>query len=238
MSKIQETPPKLLPARVSLADGVYEIILSWLIDGTSPAGSPLNIDALARQLAVSQTPVREALARLEATGLVSRAALKGYRVAPLFTDRELADLMDARAVIEPANAFLACERATAKLVGQLETSVVDLDASARQPDSSDFRRYREADERFHNLIASHTDNRFLKSAYDALGGHLQRFRLFGELGITDAAHAIAEHTEILTAFEAGAPDAARAAMATHIANVKTRAHSDRQAVSARDTAER
>jgi DNA-binding GntR family transcriptional regulator len=234
MPSSRDDTPRALPARVSLADGVYEILLSWLVDGTRAAGSPLNIDALARDLSVSQTPVREALARLEATGLVSRTALKGYRVAPLFTDQELADLMDARAVIEPANAFLSCGRVTTGLVDELRVSIVDLEASARRPDFGEFHRYWEADERFHNLIASHTDNRFLKTAYDALGGHVQRFRLFGALGITDAGHAAAEHTAILAAFEAGAPEGAREAMATHIANVKTRAHIDREAVSALD----
>lgn len=225
---------RALPARVSLADGVYEILLSRLVDGTSPAGSALNIDAISRDLSVSQTPIREALARLESTGLVRRAALKGYRVAPLFTDRELADLMDARAVIEPANAFLSCGRATSDLIGRMGDSITDLETSARNPDAGEFHRYWEADERFHNLIAAHTDNRFLKTAYDALGGHVQRFRLFGALGITDAEHAAREHGVILQAFESGQPDRARTAMAEHIAQVKERAHSDREAVSELD----
>jgi DNA-binding GntR family transcriptional regulator len=214
------------PSRVSLADGVYEILLAQLIDGTVPPGESLNIDALSRDLAVSQTPIREALARLESTGLVRRVALKGYRVAPLYTERELSDLMDARAVIEPENSFLACARSTSSLIADLADAITDLETVAKSPSF----QYWEADERFHNLIATHTDNRFLLSAYESLGGHVQRFRLFGALGVTDAEFAIAEHTVILQAFEKGSPERARVAMATHIANVKQRTHSDREAL--------
>lgn len=225
------TRAKGRPARVSLSDSVYEILLARLLDGSAPAGSTLNIDALARELAVSQTPIREALARLESTGLVRRAALKGYHVAPLFTERELDDLMDARAAIEPVNAYLACGRATSHLIGALEDSIATLGAISPQPESGELHRYWQADERFHDLIAEHSDNRFLQGAYEALGGHVQRFRLFGELGVTDAEHAIAEHAEILRAFQRRDQDQAREAMATHLANVKRRAHKDREALS-------
>jgi len=196
-----------------------------------PAGSSLNIDKLARDLSVSQTPIREALARLESTGLVRRAALKGYHVAPLYTERELADLMDARAVIEPENTFLACTRASSSLIADLADSIEDLETIAKSPNSTEYHSYWEADERFHNLIAQHSENRFLQSAYESLGGHVQRFRLFGALGVTDAEFAIAEHRDILTAFEKGNAERARQAMATHIANVKQRTHSDREALS-------
>ncbi len=102
--------------RQVLADHVYDELMESLVDGRLEAGAPLNIDALSRELEVSQTPIREALARLEATGLVHRLALKGYRVAPLFTPEDLAHLTDARLLIEPENAFLACQRMTDALV--------------------------------------------------------------------------------------------------------------------------
>lgn len=73
---------------------------------------PLNIGALSRELNVSQTPLREALARLEHTGLVRREALKGYRVAPLFSETELIKLMDARLVLEPTLTYEAGRRTT------------------------------------------------------------------------------------------------------------------------------
>lgn len=106
--------------------------------------------------------------------------------------------MDARLVIEPANAFTACIHAYGNLTGHLAQAIDDLKAAPRGPSFSGFRAYWEADERFHRLIAEQADGQFLLSAYHALGGQAQRFRFFGGLGVTD--FAIAEHTEILRAF--------------------------------------
>jgi DNA-binding GntR family transcriptional regulator len=209
-------------SRQVLADHVYDELMVALVDGRLDAGEPLNIDALSRELELSQTPIREALARLEATGLVVREALKGYRVAPLFTARELDELMDARAVLEPENAYRACEESAEDLLPRLAQSIDDL-AEFKDKQSDSIRPYWQADERFHRLIAEGANNRFLLSAYTALGGHVQRFRLFGGLGVSDADHAIAEHTDILRAFEAGDAELARRMMSAHIASVKSRA---------------
>ncbi|MDQ0146912.1 MULTISPECIES: GntR family transcriptional regulator [Pseudarthrobacter] len=213
-------------SRQVLADHVYEALLVALMDGRLEAGTPVSIDGMARELDVSPTPVREALARLEATGMVRRMALRGYRVAPLFSPEELADLMDARLVIEPANAFMACKHADQELTGQLQQAIEDLKAAPRGPSFAEFRAYWEADERFHRLIAESAENQFLLSAYNALGGQVQRFRFFGGLGVTDADYAIAEHTEILKAFEAGDAELARQKMIDHIEGVKQRSQHD------------
>ena len=159
---IKEPGPRGVNRQV-LADHVYEALLIALMDGRLEAGTPVSIDGMARELDVSPTPVREALARLEATGMVRRTALRGYRVAPLFTAAELADLMDARLVIEPANAFMACGHADADLTAQLAQAIEDLKAAPRGPSFAEFRAYWEADERFHRLIAEHANASLLQS---------------------------------------------------------------------------
>lgn len=217
--------------RQVLADHVYQELLASLMDGRLEAGTGISIDGMARELDVSPTPVREALARLESTGMVRRVALKGYRVAPLFTTEELAELMDARLVIEPVNAQRACERVTPELYAQLEQSIIDLRTAPTGPSFSEFRTYWEADERFHRLIAEQAHNQFLLSAYNALGGQVQRFRFFGGLGVTDADHAIAEHSAILEAFKLGDAGRAREMMIAHISGVKERSQQDVQAQS-------
>lgn len=71
-------PPQLLK-RHALADQVYDRLIADLVDGRLEPDSSISIDGLARTLGVSQTPIREALGRLEATGLVTRLPFKGYR---------------------------------------------------------------------------------------------------------------------------------------------------------------
>ena len=209
--------------RSVLADQVYKEILARLMDGKLESGDPLSIDGTARELNVSPTPVREALARLEATGMVVRAALRGYRVAPMLSQAELMDLMEARLLIEPHNAEVACVRADEAFLARLERSIDDLRRAPNGPQFSDYSSYWEADERFHRLIVEQTRNRFLLGAYNSLGGHAHRFRLFGGTGVGDARIAIEEHRSILTAMRAGDAVAARRAMAGHICGVRERA---------------
>ncbi|ADX73163.1 transcriptional regulator, GntR family [Pseudarthrobacter phenanthrenivorans Sphe3] len=213
-------------SRQVLADHVYAELLASLMDGRLEPGAVVSIDGTARDLDVSPTPVREALARLEHTGMVRRVALKGYRVAPVFTREDFAELMEARLAIEPVNARLACTRIGEGGLAELEQAVADLKAAPRGPSFSEFKDYLEADERFHQLIARETGNQFMEAAYSALGGQIQRFRLFGGVGITDAECAIAEHQAVLDAIRTGEPAAAEAAMADHINRVRSRAIAD------------
>ena len=197
-------PPQRVNLQV-LADHVYQELLASLMDGRLQAGAGISIEGMSRELDVSPTPIREESARLESTGLVRRVALRGNRVAALFTTEELAELMDARLVVEPGNAERACERAAPEVYAQLEQCIVDLKTAPRGGFFSEFRSYWEADERFHRLIAVGGHDQFLLAAYKALGRQVQRYRLFGGLGVTDAEHAIAEHSAVLDAFRARDP---------------------------------
>jgi DNA-binding GntR family transcriptional regulator len=213
-------------SRQVLADHVYEELLASLMDGRLEPGAAVSIDGTARELDVSPTPVREALARLEHTGMVRRVALKGYRVAPVFTREDFADLMEARLALEPVNARLACARQNPHRLAELDQTVTHLKTAPLVPSLAEYKDYLEADERFHQLIAQQTDNQFLVGAYAALGGQVQRFRLFGGVGITDAENAIAEHQSVLDALSSGDPEQAEAAMSAHIQKVRERAMAD------------
>jgi DNA-binding GntR family transcriptional regulator len=212
--------------RHALADQVYDRLMADLVDGRLEPGSPLRIDGLARELGVSQTPVREALTRLEGTGLVTRLPFKGYRMAPPFSLDDLRQLSEARRVIEPANAWLAAGAPTPELCAGLEQDLADLEGARRGPSFADFRGYWEADERFHQRIAEHSGNKYLFRAHAALGGQLQRYRLFGGRGVTDFTPTLKEHRNIAEAIRLGDPDRAREAMDMHIANVWERSVED------------
>ncbi len=85
MTAVDVIHSELRPGRQKrqvLVDGVYDTLVAFLMSGTLAPGDPVGIDSLSRSLEVSPTPIREALARIEATGLVVREPLRGYRVAP------------------------------------------------------------------------------------------------------------------------------------------------------------
>lgn len=204
--------------REPIADQMYEVLLQQFLSGRRKAGEPLNIGALTRELGVSQTPLREALARLEHTGLVHREALRGYRVADELSPREIAKLLDARAVIEPALALEAGLRVTPEFLAGLETNVDELDTvvETADVDAAGFEQYWNADYDFHRRIAAQSDNPFLEQALVSLDGAMQRFRLFTKRGHTGVADAAREHRKILDAFNSRDAEQASDLMREHL----------------------
>lgn len=208
--------------RQVLGDGVYGALLDVLMDGSLKPGSRLSVDALARQLGVSQTPVREALARIEVSGLVVREPMRGYAVAPRMTADELAQLMEARLVVEPHNAALACRRDAAGTADELQQALDAMVAAPVGPGFHGFLPYLKADAEFHEVIGRHCGNKFLFDAWEHFGSHVRRFSVFGDRGVSDSDRAISEHAAILDAFRAGTPDEAAAAMRRHLEGVRDR----------------
>lgn len=217
-----------------LRDRVYDLILEMLTSGEVQPGTRLSIDSIARQLGVSQTPVREALVQLERTGLVTREALKGYRVAPPLGSAQISELFDARMVLEVGAVDLA--------LNDVDGLVPDLRAAeARHEEVAQrvrearadgvvplplFREYFEADWGFHRAILERSGNRFLQEMADSVGTHLHRMRQSVMHGLTDVDEAVAEHNAIVAAFASDDPMTARAAMRRHIENVRARAIHD------------
>lgn len=215
----------LVAARPMLVDQVFEAVLSLLLDDKISTGSPLSIDGLAKRFKVSSTPVREALARLETTGMVRREALRGYKVAPEPTAADVAALLTSRQVLEPAITRIACTNVTDGLVAELEQFNQDLDASRLGGDTfAGYRAYWKADESFHRRIAEATDNEFLLRAYSSIEGHIQRFRLMVHNDMSGE-HTVHEHEAIINAFRAHDPEAARAAMEEHVEGIRLRSSS-------------
>lgn len=212
----------LIPGRPMLVDQVFEAILSLLLDDKISTGSPLSIDGLAKRFKVSSTPVREALARLETTGMVRREALRGYKVAPEPTASDIAALLTSRQILEPACTSIAATNSTDELVRDLERFHHDLEASRRGGDTfAGYRAYWKADENFHRRIVEATDNEFLLRAYSSIEGSIQRFRLMVHNDMSGD-HTVQEHHAIIEAIKEGNPEAATAAMNSHIEGIRSR----------------
>jgi DNA-binding GntR family transcriptional regulator len=219
-----------------LRDGVYDAILEMLLDGRATPGTSLAIDGLARQLGVSPTPIREALGQLEHTGLVTRAALKGYRVSPPLSPDKMAELMDARAVIEVAAARRAVPVEPA-VVAELERAhdehrraAVAVRTMAQdhpgQPEWSTLREYYTRDWAFHLILLRHCHNGYLLDLAEGLSPYVHRLRQSMHFGAIDVEQAVGEHAAILAAVRSGDSTAAADAMAGHLTRVRSRALAD------------
>jgi len=207
--------------RATLTDDVYASLQTLVMDHAIAPGDRLNIDALARQLGVSPTPVREALARLEADGLVRKRPLAGYTVTPLLTRREFEELFDMRLVLEPTVA----RKVAAAGLDQTDLARLGKEAHlpSLQPNASGFAGYAaftRQDAAFHHLLAELSGNRLLHEAVVRLRFHLHLFRL--DFPASHQGVSTDEHVEIVHAIADGDPDAAEAAMRAHITAARER----------------
>jgi len=209
--------------RLTLTDDVYETVRAQVMDHVVAPGARINIDALARDLQVSPTPVREALARLEADGLVRKRPLVGYTATPLLTRDEFDELVEMRLILEAAAARRAAARsATAEpaVLGLLREAA---DLPGPVPGAQGYASiaaFTAQDARFHNLLAEQSGNRMLRDAVVRLRPHLHLFRL--HFPPTHYRTSGAEHHRIVDAVASGDPDRAEAAVREHLLAARQR----------------
>ncbi|MBP2472006.1 DNA-binding GntR family transcriptional regulator [Crossiella equi] len=204
----------VLAGRQVLADGVHEQIRALILNHGIEPGERVNIDEVARELDVSGTPVREALARLESEGLVSRVALRGYRTTPLLTRKEVADLYGLRLLLEPPSAAAAARAMTPAHAAALEA---ELATCPRAPGDSSYKGYRALsahDQRLHELVLVIAGNEAVRQAFGRTHCHLHLFRLSYQQPAGE--QTIEEHRRLVTALAAGKAAEARKAMTEHL----------------------
>ena len=201
-----------LAARQPLVDDVYDVLVDMLMNHTLPPGARLNIDALSRTLGVSPTPVREALARAEATGLVVKERNRGYAVAPLIGLDDLHTLMDFRVLVEPHASALAATHVDDDQARKLLDFAHS--GSAGEDDPAASRLDMLYDAQFHDMIAVLSGNPWLRESLNRLQSHLHMYRLYHHAG--QAAATKPEHVSIAEAVLARDADAARSAMTQHL----------------------
>ncbi len=203
-----------IPTRRVLADDVYEQIRALIMsDGIAP-GARVNIDEVARELDVSPTPVREALARLESEELVSRLPLRGYRVTELLDRKQVDDLYALRLLLEPPSAALAATAMTPENVVLIEEELATCPAAPADDAYADYKNLTAHDQRLHELILRIAGNDAVVQMFAKTHCHLHLFRLnfqqpFGVQTIT-------EHRAIVDALVARNELAAHAAMTAHL----------------------
>jgi DNA-binding GntR family transcriptional regulator len=203
-----------VPQRQLLADDVYETVKALLMDHSIPPGGRLSIDGLARELQVSQTPIRETLARLESEGLVTKAPLRGYSATDLLTRAEMQDLYELRMLLEPWTAARAAERADGRDVERLEAELGTCPVAPAGTGYSDYRLISAHDARFHDLVAEIAGNAHVRDAFTRTHAHLHLFRL--SYGQRFGSEALREHREIVSAIAAGSAEQAERAMRAHL----------------------
>lgn len=199
------------PVRVGTS--VYEFLRARILTGALPPGSRLAVPALAKELGVSRSPVRDAVLQLVREGLAIEEFNRGALVN-IPTKASLVSLYHAREALEGMAARLAATVISDGALGEL-AAVLDVHEAI---DPDDFHRHIDLDARFHRQIRDAAASPVLVKMLEEIQGQvivaMRSTNLSG--GVR---RATADHRAILDALTRHDPDAAEAAARNHISRL-------------------
>ena len=226
--------PQASEGEAKLSAGIYERLFELIVAGEFPVNTRLPSETeLARRFGASRPIVREALARLRDDGvIVSRQGSGSYvkrrpdqavlQFVPVSSIADIQRCFEFRVGIEGAAAALAAARREDEDLARISAAFEELEGCIRSGELGV-----DADEHFHRAIAQATHNPYHVSVQASLRPHIAfGMTLTRNLSLRRASERLRlvqdEHFAIMTAIERGEPEAASAAMETHIDNARRR----------------
>jgi DNA-binding GntR family transcriptional regulator len=201
---------RALPLRERVHDRLRQAILS----GDMAPGTPVIEADLADRLGASRTPIREALRRLEAEGLIEPRGLRGSVVRTM-PAREVDCIFEIREALES----LAARRA-ARTIGDGELRKLAAHVAAMDAAIDDPQEMERHDTAFHDIILANAEGERLRRMLSDLRGELITFRVLSLADDARRRETVVEHRAMLTALRDHDEDAAAALTAEHIANAR------------------
>lgn len=203
------------PEALSLADQAYAQLKQLIFDFALMPGDRVSETELAQRVAVSRTPLRAALQRLEREGFLKLLPRLGWQVAPLDFD-VMDELYDLRTLIECEAARHMAEHEQRPELRQL-ADVWLVPAGERLADAAEVGAL---DERFHALLVQGSGNREMARVHKEI---TERIRIIRRLDFTKPARIDAtydEHARILRAITRRRADEAQRLLRAHIQQSK------------------
>lgn len=200
--------PRLRTASASgdLVSDIYEMVRKEITAGTLRVGDRVTEVDLAERFGVSRTPVRDAVSRLEADGLLTNEPRRGL-VVTVLSHQQVVELYFMREILEGASARLAAQSAS-----DIELSMLEELSNKEVSSLNDIGTLLDINRNFHRLMMLAAHNRYLLRSLSQLT--LTMSLLPSLLGKGERAHSAAEeHRAIVQALLArdreGAEEAAR-----------------------------
>ena len=188
-----------------LAEHAYRQVRAMVLDLRLLPGQPVLINDLAEQLAMSRTPVREAVTRLCGEGLLKREARNRMTVT-VPTVEVMRETYEIIAGIEGQAAKLAAERADEAMIERLEESVAAQECALA---SDDFVAWHQADARFHRLLIEATGNQRMQEVMALFDAQLHRIDLAAMRFRPRPDQSVRDHRAVVEAIRARNAEEAR-----------------------------
>jgi DNA-binding GntR family transcriptional regulator len=211
------------PARAALGDAVADILRRAILDGSLKPGQPLHENALARQLSVSRSPIREALIQLERERLVV-GRLNRPAVVRRPSPEEIRQVYTIRSALEGIAARWAAERSTSALVSQLRRNAEELnEATVAAGGAADPTVVGLAID-FHTAIAEASGSLELQQLLQSLCNQIRLVMTAGLASLTSrrAEEIHAEHLALIAAIAERDGDRAEHLATTHVRGARDR----------------
>lgn len=190
-------------ATISKSEMVYRHLRDRVLDGTYVAGYRIVLDKIARELAVSPVPVREAVRRLEAEGLVVFTRNVGAEVAGI-NARDYADAMQTLAYLEGAATSLAAPHLSSEQFAEAET--INDEMRSLHRGSFDPVRFTALNEQFHRILCGPCPNGHLLDLVHREWQRMAMIRRSSFIRLSSRpAVSIAEHDNLLHLIRTKAP---------------------------------
>ena len=198
--------------RRTLWQQAHDHLRDEILSGRLTPGTELSEVALAESLGVSRGPIREALGRLAAEGLVTVRPRRGAIVRALSSD-EFIEAYQVREALEMMAMRLAVPKLSVEHIAELELRIDEMTACGKAGDVAGFF---EANSAFHQVFFEAAGNRMLAGLYTQLRGQIDRHRPRSLELRGDLRRSIAEHKAILRAAKAGNSERAVRLVSEHI----------------------
>ena len=205
--------PALEPLSETLLGArAYRALWEDIVRGRIDFGAQLRPDAIAEQLDISVTPVREALHRMERDGLILKQPYRGWFVRE-FTEQEVRELYEMRAALESFSVGRACDRITAEELAWLRDHQTVGEAALRAGNMEAYRIYNRD---LHAAITDAARNTYLSSAMGQLTLQSQMLMAKTIRLVGRPSRAIEEHREVIDLIAERKKTEAQALIERHI----------------------
>lgn len=199
--------------KANLTEQVYEQLIGLLIAGELRPGDVITERRMAERLSASRTPIREALGRLEAEGLVYKQPSRGVTVSP-FSTEAFVDILNVRQLLEAEAAYLAAGRIAEDRIEAIRAALQTLSENPKPSLAAIW----DVDDMLHGEIADAAGNPLMASLIRDLRRRTHVFNAYRN-PITPQFSAD-ENAKLLEAVAGADRDAAKVAMVSHIEMVK------------------
>jgi len=201
------------------ANRAYDALKQSIMAGRYPLGSRLKEKDLSIALAVSRTPIREALFRLQTEGLVKGAPNKGLYVAG-WEEQDLIEIFDLRALLEGYAAREAARRMDSTTIAALSGLCAQMESVATNSREERARRITELNNKFHLTILEASGNSRLRRVVQQLVEFPLVYRTIYLYSPDDLARSFDSHRELISAYAASDAEWAETVMHSHIRSAR------------------